>query len=107
MITSKRHLTHSNDPPLATEALLRMVTDEARVGLVLVSGEHRYLFANAAYNEMLDLGDQDIVGKRVADVLANVYESQIRPRLDRAFAGERVSYELHRPPLPGTSDDRF
>ncbi len=100
-------LAHSNDALRATEALLRTVTDEARVGLVLVSAEHRYLFANAAHNEMLGLGDHDIVGKRVADVLANVYESQIRPRLDRAFAGERVSYKLRRPPLPGTSDERL
>ena len=29
----------------------------------------------------------------MADVLPAVYEEQIRPRLDRAFAGERVSYE--------------
>src|SRR6185369_9441625 len=37
--------------------------------------------------------------KRVADVLAPVYD-QISPRLDRAFAGERVSYELTLPSKP-------
>jgi PAS domain S-box-containing protein len=30
-------------------------------------------------------------------VLPNLYDTQIRVRLDRAFAGERVTYELHRP----------
>lgn len=84
-----------------SEARLRSVTDAARVGLVMVDEEHRYRFANRAYAEVLGLPSADIVGLRVAEVLAPVYEQQIRPRLNQAFAGERVSYELRLPPLPG------
>jgi len=39
-------------------------------------------------------------------VLGPLYE-QISPRLDRAFAGERVSYELRIPVHPKTWDERF
>jgi PAS domain S-box-containing protein len=79
----------------ASEARLRMVTDNARVGLVMVDRQRRYTFANATYADILGLASPDIAGQRVADVLANLYEAQIRPHLDRAFAGERVAYELH------------
>lgn len=80
----------------ASEHRLRMVTDNARVGLVMVNHERRYTFANAAYIEILDLPQDHIVGLRIADVLPSVYDEQIGPRLERAFAGERVSYELHK-----------
>jgi PAS domain S-box-containing protein len=77
-----------------SEGRLRCVTETARVGLVVVDEGHRYLYANSAYVEILDLSEAEIVGLKVADVLATVYESQIRPQLDRAFRGERVTYEL-------------
>ena len=85
---------------LAEEALqesderLRTVTDTAQVGLVMVDKEHRYRYANRAYATMLHLPTEDIVGEKVADVLPAVYETQILPRLERAFTGERVEYTL-------------
>lgn len=87
------------------EEKLRIVTENARVGLVMLSDERRYTFTNSAYADILGLSAQDLLGKRVSDVLAPVYEEQIRPKLDRAFAGERVSYELHRP--LGDGGDRY
>ena len=49
-----------------------------------------YTYVNAAYAHILDLPTADIVGHRVEDVHARLYQEQIGPRLDRAFAGERV-----------------
>ncbi|MES2180133.1 MAG: PAS domain S-box protein [Gemmatimonadota bacterium] len=86
---------------LSEHALLRIVTENARVGLVIVSRERRYTYANGTYAELLALAVENLVGKRLEDVLAGVYEEQVRPRLDRAFAGERVDYELHRPSATG------
>lgn len=86
------------------EERLRFITDNARVGLVMLDEERRYTFANATYAQILGLPSSNIVGLPVADVLAPVYETQIKPRLDRAFAGERVAYELH---FPGQDGDRF
>ena len=88
----------------ASEERLRFVTENARVGLVVVNRERRYTFANATYAEILDLSSPDIIGQRVADVLDTLYEAQVRPRLDQAFAGERVNFELKKP-LHG--EDRF
>jgi PAS domain S-box-containing protein len=83
------------------EMLLRTVTESSRVGLVMLSADRHYLYANAAYAEVLGLSTPDIIGKRVPDVMGHVYD-QISPRLDRAFAGERVNYELKVPAQQGT-----
>ena len=77
-----------------SQDLLRTATNTAQVGLVIIDREHRYRYANPTYAALYYLPTAEIVGQRVADVLAPVYESQIRPRLERAFGGERVSYEL-------------
>jgi len=87
-----------------SEERLRIVTDNARVGFFIVNRERRYVYASDAYAEILGLPSSAITGQRVADVLAGIYEEQIRPRLDRAFAGERVAYELHKPSVDG---DRY
>jgi PAS domain S-box-containing protein len=83
-----------------SEARLRLVTDTAQVGLVMVDGDHRYRYANPAYARILQLETHELAGRRVADVLPAVYESQIRPRLQRTFGGERLDYELVTP-TPG------
>jgi len=87
-----------------SEARLRMVTDNAHVGLVMLDRERRYTFANATYAEILGLTAPGIVGLRVADVLPQLYDDQIRPRLDDAFAGRRVAFELV---LPRPDDTHY
>ncbi len=80
-----------------TEERMRLVTDTASVGLVMVNGHQRYVYANEAYARMFHLPGADIVGQRVAEVLPDLYEAQIRPRLERALRGERISFEMRRP----------
>jgi PAS domain S-box-containing protein len=85
----------------ASEERLRFVTENARVGLVVLNSERRYLFANSEYCDIFGL-PAGIVGLRIAEVLPSVYAEQIQPRLDRAFGGERVAYELRQPRKGGT-----
>jgi len=82
-----------------SEATLRTVTDHARVGLVMIDADRRYVFANNAYAEVLKLPGGELIGRRVPDVMAGVYD-QISPRLDRAFTGESVQYQLTVPDGP-------
>lgn len=86
------------------EKLLRTVTEDARVGLSLISADHRFLFTNAALLEMLNLGPGKLIGRHLSEVLPDVYEDQIRPRLDRCLAGHRIRYELRR---GEAADERF
>jgi PAS domain S-box-containing protein len=100
-------LTKTNEMLRESEARLRTVTETAQVGLAIVDEEHRYRYANRPYTDILRLSKDDIVGQRVADVLAPVYAEQIRPRLERAFEGERVSYELALPPSTPDGEQRW
>ncbi len=91
----------------ASETLLRTITSKARVGIVLIDSDRRYVFANEAYSQILELGDAPVVGKRVAEVLAPIYD-QISPRLDRAFAdGEGFNYELVKPSKNGSGERTY
>jgi len=87
-----------------SESRLRIVTDRARVGLVVIDQERRYLFANAAYVDLFKLPVAEILGRSVAEILPTAYETQISARLDQAFAGNRVKFEMH---LPGKEGERF
>ena len=40
---------------LSEQTLLRIVTENARVGLVIFSPDRRYIYANSAYADMLGL----------------------------------------------------
>ena len=73
------------------------------MGLVIVNRDRRYIYANSAYSEMFDLPPGVIVGLKVSDVLSEIYEKQIEPRLNRAFAGERVAYILNKSKNEGPS----
>lgn len=85
------------------ERLLHAVASGARVGLVIVNRRYEYLFANEAYGDVLGLGKEMIVGRKVPDVMSACWP-EIRPRIDRALAGERVTYELKLPPRPGQNE---
>lgn len=96
-VMSQLELRRQTRELAASEERLRIVTDNAQVGLAMVNRERRYVYANRAYAKILGLTSSSIVGQRVEEVLAGLYEEQIRPHLDRAFAGECTAYELHRP----------
>ncbi len=53
-----------------------------------------YQFVNLAYSDYWQCRSEDIVGKHVADLVGEaVFQETIKPRLDRALAGEMVQYE--------------
>jgi two-component system sensor histidine kinase/response regulator len=77
-----------------SEARLRLVTETAQVGLVMIDADHCYRYANPAYGNIFQLSSQELLGRPIADVLPALYASQIKERLQRAFAGDRLDYEL-------------
>ncbi len=89
------------------ETLLSSATDNAAVGLVMLDRDRRYTFASAAYTRMLGLSWEadELIGRSAAEVLGEVYPTHVAPRLERAFAGERVEYELARPRSDAGQDE--
>jgi PAS domain S-box-containing protein len=92
-------LARSEQSARDREQMLAKVTENTKVGLVVISAEHRYLYANQAYAKVLGLDEQELVGRHIGDVLPAAYADQIRLPLERSFAGERVEFDLTLPPL--------
>ena len=85
-----------------SEALLRSATDSSGVALVVLDRNRRYTFTNRAYAGIVGY-DGDLVGKSAKEMLGTRYATEIAPRLDRAFNGERVCFEYSRSPDPNDS----
>jgi two-component system, cell cycle sensor histidine kinase and response regulator CckA len=77
---------------LENETRFRMLTENAPAGLFILDREHRYLYANQAYSAICGQPLSSIIGRHMQEVLPDIYETLIRPGLDRAFSGERVSF---------------
>lgn len=69
----------------------------ATAGLDLLSfidSDYVYRFVNRCYVDYWARDEADIVGRRIAELTGeSVFETVIRPHLDRALTGQEVSYE--------------
>jgi PAS domain S-box-containing protein len=90
------------------ERLLSTVTSAARIGLAVVGPGYAYRYANEAYLQMRDAGTSSdaIIGRSVFDVNPDVW-AQVKPHLDQAFAGQRVTYETTLPVPQGGAGSQF
>jgi PAS domain S-box-containing protein len=69
----------------------------------IVDGDVRYRFVNRIYEEWFPRRREEIIGKRVRDVVGETAFSGVKPWIDRAMAGERVSFEQFMPYSEGRS----
>ncbi len=83
------------------EELLTRLTSQAQVGLVVLDYQRRYLYVNAAYAAIHGRVPVDFIGQRIDEVLGDFYEN-VRDRVDAAFAGRPVKYEIKVPRPDGT-----
>ena len=78
----------------ASEAQLRLVTDNAPVLLLRVDREHRYTFVNRAYAERNGYAPQDMIGMRAVDVVGKEAFDAFLPHMEDALKGQRVEFEM-------------
>ncbi|MFW5933043.1 MAG: PAS domain S-box protein [Candidatus Hadarchaeota archaeon] len=58
---------------------------------------YRYTFANEVYREYHGLDSEEIIGRKLRDVLGpDSFEKNVRPNVDSCLNGERVEYEMER-----------
>jgi len=72
---------------------LRQTLDTTVTGLTHCSRDLRYLSANRAYARYVGLPQEQIVGKRIVEVIGEAAFEIIRPRVERVLGGERVEFE--------------
>ncbi len=75
--------------------LLQTIFDTIEQPIAFVSQEYRYQAVNQAYSHYFAREREQILGRSVAELCGqSVFESEIRPNLNRCLAGETVVYEV-------------
>jgi PAS domain S-box-containing protein len=78
---------------LRSEDQLRLVTNSLPALIAYMDQNLRYRFVNERYNEWFDLKTDDILGKRVRDVIGARAYDVVKPSLTAALNGEEVSIQ--------------
>ncbi|MDC8013930.1 PAS domain S-box protein [Tahibacter soli] len=89
-VTARRHAEQSLK---RSEQRLRTIADALPAMIFYLDAKQRFVFANAAYERVYG-GGRGVAGRYLRDVLDAANYEQRRPWLARAFAGERVCFEL-------------
>jgi PAS domain S-box-containing protein len=72
---------------------LQVIADRIPAMLSYVSSDLRYQFVNEAYENLYKRSKEDIIGKKIQDVVAPSVWAIGAPFFERALQGEHVSYE--------------
>ena len=88
---------------MSGEQELRIVTDAMPAAAVRCSRERRFLWVNPRYASWMALSVEQIVGRRVDEIIGQEAMRAIEPHIERVLKGEAVEYErLAR--LPGLGE---
>lgn len=77
----------------ASEAQLRLITDNLPVLIAYIDAGQRYRFNNRGYEEWFGHTSAELKGKHLKEVLGPVAYQAIAPRIDKALSGEFVRFE--------------
>jgi PAS domain S-box-containing protein len=75
------------------ERQLQLITDALPVCISYIDGDIRYRFVSAAYERWFGRSRQELVGRRVEEVIGAAAYQTVGPYIDRAFSGEAVTYQ--------------
>jgi len=74
------------------EEQLRLVIDAVPALISYVNSEQRYQFANKGYEEWFGHSREEVCGKHLLEILGKVAYESIRPQVEQALAGNKVSF---------------
>jgi PAS domain S-box-containing protein len=79
------------------DAELRIITDSVPVLIAYIDRNHHYRFVNRAYELWFGRQTSEVQGRHIRDVLGAAAYEMVRPYLDEAIQGRKVSYEMELP----------
>jgi PAS domain S-box-containing protein len=74
------------------EKRLRLITNSLPVLIAYVDQEQRYQFNNQAFQSWFGIDPETVRGRTLWDIKGERFYSQVRPFVERALAGEQVSF---------------
>ena len=94
---SIRELRHKEEQLRRSQRQLQIITDALPVLVSYIDAEGRYQFVSAAYERWFGHPKAEVLGRHVEEVVGSAAFEGIRPHMERAMAGERVTYEAELP----------
>ena len=91
--TELEYLRRRNAALESLLAELEASLDSVPVLISYVGADQRYKRVNAAYEQMFDVRRQDMIGRTIQELTGEPHYTKARPYIERAMAGERVSFE--------------
>lgn len=88
-----RHGDRSEPAPREREQLLEGITDALPALVAYIDRDRRYRFTSAEYERWFGYRRAELIGQHIEQIAGPEAYAVIAPHLDRAFAGESVSYE--------------
>ena len=76
-----------------SEAQIRLIADSLPVLISFVDRDGRYRFVNAAYQDWVGMPRAEILGRTIPEVIGEDSWRTLKPYVDRALAGERITVE--------------
>jgi two-component system, sensor histidine kinase len=76
---------------------LRLVTNSLPVLIGYLDREERYRFANKAYEKWFLIKSEDLIGRKIRDVIGEVPYQNVKGYIDRGLDGESVAFESRMP----------
>ncbi|MGB3494531.1 MAG: PAS domain S-box protein [Elainellaceae cyanobacterium] len=76
-----------------SEEQLRLTTNAMPALICYVDTEQRYGFNNQTYEDWLQRAIADLSGRYIWEVMGDAYYAQVKPYVEAALAGQRVSFE--------------
>ncbi|WP_375769335.1 PAS domain-containing sensor histidine kinase [Archangium gephyra] len=80
-----------------SEAQMRLVTDGLPVLVSFIQRDDRYTYVNRGYTEWFKLTREEVLNRPIREVIGQAAYAAVRPYLDRALAGERITFERTMP----------
>jgi PAS domain S-box-containing protein len=90
---SLRELRAKEEELERSERQLQLITDALPVCVSYVDREIRYRFVSAAYEQWFGRSKQELLGRRVEDVVGRDAYQVVGPYIERALAGETVTFQ--------------
>jgi PAS domain S-box-containing protein len=94
--TPSRSSDEAQFHPSITDRLreFEAVVENLEEMIVVVDRDYRYVVANQAYLDYRGLRREEIIGHLAPDVVGDVFEKAIKPKLDECFRNRAVTFEL-------------
>ncbi len=73
---------------------LDLIIENVHARFCLIDTSYRYRFVNTSYASWHGLRTEEMIGKKVSDLLSPEYFEEVMPYIRRTFSGEKIVYEI-------------